>query len=197
MTATPISNTQTKPNGTWQFMLTPEVTNLGRTTGNTYSYLVGYRVEIPELKDGYTLTTMHRNLDITDALYATQTEVDSDLAGNRWMYRRKSSLADGSVGNETGSTQTEIGDPFNRTDPYEPSIYLPYDRLTADWDRNDVNINGKELGNGNVWYDYNQRHSIDHIDVGLIPYAKGTVKGIVWNDAKKSLGRITWDGILG
>ena len=193
--ATPISNTQTKPNGTWQFMLTPEVTNLGRTTGNTYSYLVGYRVEIPELKDGYTLTTMHRNLDITDALYATQTEVDSDLAGNRWMYRRKSSLADGSVGNETGSTQTEIGDPFNRTDPYEPSIYLPYDRLTADWDRNDVNINGKELGNGNVWYDYNQRHSIDHIDVGLIPYAKGTVKGIVWNDAKKSLGRITWDGI--
>ena len=65
---------------------------------------MGYRIKVPELKSGYTLTTMHRE---TASMGSEQLVlVDSDLSGNGWLYQRP----------EDKNLNPER-DLFDRTDP--------------------------------------------------------------------------------
>lgn len=183
--AKPVAKTRTSPAGEWQFKLEPQV-HLGQEPNTTY-YLVGYRVRVPSLKKGYTYTTIHSNWDTVD------TSIDSDLAGDSWMHRRSDAEMDGTL-TGTGSRSVNWNpekNSFDRTDPFESSIYMPYQKVT---DPDHTYMNLIELADG-VKYDYGRINSIGGVDAGLVPYAKGSVSGIVWNDIQKENGKLKYDGI--
>lgn len=74
------------------------------------------------------------------------------------------------------------------------SMYLPYEK--AETDENglpDPNLHTIKLGD--IYYDYDAQKTIEHVDAGLTPYAKGSVNGIVWNDAQMVNGKADYDGI--
>ena len=176
--AVPVGSVQTTENGSWQFKL-PTLQDMGK------AYLVGYRVGVPKLPAGYTPTSLHSA--------AGDYQTDSDLAGNTWMYRRGKSKMDGTP----GGSSTAVIDPdhaeFHYKDALEPSIYLPYDECGTDESGSVAGMNPVSLAG--TWYDANMVHSIEAVDAGLIPYAKGTVHGVVWNDVGKELGRLTYNGL--
>lgn len=80
--AKPVDTTLTTAGGEWQFKLKP-VLETGAESNKQY-YLVGYRVEIPDVPKGYTVTTMHKEISGKKDL----DEIDSDLSGNSWLYAR-------------------------------------------------------------------------------------------------------------
>lgn len=96
-----------------------------------------------------------------------------------------------------GGSSTAVIDPdhaeFHYKDALEPSIYLPYDECGTDESGSVAGMNPVSLAG--TWYDANMVHSIEAVDAGLIPYAKGTVHGVVWNDVGKELGRLTYNGL--
>lgn len=57
----------------------------------------------------------------------------------------------------------------------------------------DPNLHTIKLGD--IYYDYDAQKTIEHVDAGLTPYAKGSVNGIVWNDAQMVNGKADYDGI--
>ena len=176
--AKPMESTVTTAGGEWQFKLKP-VLEAG-DPGSKENYLVGYRVRIPEIPAAYTLTTMHRELDGVDEIEF----VDSDLSGNTWLYARR----------EPGQWLNLEKDVFDYTDPAAASIYLPYERAETDENgKPDPNLHTIRLGD--VYYDYDAQRTIEHVDAGLVPYAKGSVNGIVWNDAQMVDGKAFYDGI--
>ena len=143
-------------------------------------YLVGYRVEIPDVPKGYTVTTMHKEISGKKDL----DEIDSDLSGNSWLYARR----------EPGQWLNLETDVFDAKDPMTASMYLPYEK--AETDENglpDPNLHTIKLGD--IYYDYDAQKTIEHVDAGLTPYAKGSVNGIVWNDARMVNGKADYDGI--
>lgn len=81
--AKPVDTTLTTAGGEWQFKLKP-VLETG-VEGDRQYYLVGYRVEIPDLPKGYTVTSMHKEISGKKDLE----EIDSDLSGNSWLYARR------------------------------------------------------------------------------------------------------------
>ncbi|MCD7907312.1 MAG: hypothetical protein LUH04_06455 [Clostridium sp.] len=176
--AKPMESTVTTAGGEWQFKLKP-VLEAGEP-GSKENYLVGYRVEIPEIPGGYTLTTMHREIGGVEEIES----VDSDLSGNTWLYARR----------DPGRWLNLEKDVFDYTDPAAASIYLPYEQAETDENgKPDPNLHTIRLGE--VYYDYDAQRTIEHVDAGLVPYAKGSVNGIVWTDAQMVDGKATYDGI--
>ena len=176
--AKPVDTTLTTAGGEWQFKLKP-VLETGAESNKQY-YLVGYRVEIPDVPKGYTVTTMHKEISGKKDL----DEIDSDLSGNSWLYARR----------EPGQWLNLETDVFDAKDPMTASMYLPYEK--AETDENglpDPNLHTIKLGD--IYYDYNAQKTIEHVDAGLTPYAKGSVNGIVWNDAQMVNGKADYDGI--
>jgi len=176
--AKPVDTTLTTAGGEWQFKLKP-VLETGAESNKQY-YLVGYRVEIPDVPKGYTVTTMHKEISGKKDL----DEIDSDLSGNSWLYARR----------EPGQWLNLETDVFDAKDPMTASMYLPYEK--AETDENglpDPNLHTIKLGD--IYYDYDAQKTIEHVDAGLTPYAKGSVNGIVWNDAQMVNGKADYDGI--
>ncbi len=170
----PIGRTKTSSTGEWSFHLQPQVES---GAGSSHKeYLVGYRVRVPALEKGYTYTTEHAGSDFT---------VDSDLSGDTWMHRRHASSMDGM----TEDLTLKANDTFDYTDPNSSSIYLPYKKVSEAKDASAP----KTLGN--AIYDYSWVNSISGVDAGLVPYAKGSLSGIVWNDIEKKNGSLRYDGI--
>ena len=176
--AKPIDTTLTTAGGEWQFKLKP-VLETG-VEGDRQYYLVGYRVEIPDLPKGYTVTSMHKEISGKKDLE----EIDSDLSGNSWLYARR----------EPGQWLNLETDVFDGKDPMTASMYLPYEKAETNEDGlPDANLHTIRLGD--VYYDYDAQRTIEHVDAGLTPYAKGSVDGIVWNDAQMVNGKADYDGI--
>ena len=71
-------------------------------------------------------------------------------------------------------------------------MYLPYEKAETNEDGlPDANLHTIRLGD--VYYDYDAQRTIEHVDAGLTPYAKGSVDGIVWNDAQMVNGKADYD----
>ena len=177
----PVARTHTSDAGDWQFKINP---HLEEGSGeDRVSYLVGYRLKVPYMAPGYTLTTMHKELTNPGKLILA--DIDSDLSGNGWLYQR---LNQGTYANLEK-------DQFDPMDPNALSIYLPYEEAQLDEEGNpEAGVHTVKLGD--TYYKYDEgRRSFEHVDTGLTPYAKGTVQGVVWNDLNKKNGKPVYDGI--